>query len=358
MTLMRLQDKLLFAIDEAVAINEVGHDKYYENVNALVHAQLSINEAYMNNEIDYEQFNQLMFEYTLKEHLNISGRKVKRMAGEFYDSINEEFKKTIESWKREGLVSKASAVGRVVGISASAGVRVAGLMAVGPVDWALNGATALVTIPLKDYDCPLTTPLYKTSTKPFIDEIRDRHTKKCEGIVDTAKSLKERALELRKKSESGELNPTQVENKVNKLMKDILSLAKSIDREHDSIQKDIDKIADKMERHKQTHGGSTDGDVEYHKMKRKMENLKSLHDRLGTKPEDKYDSKSKTDVRDAVNKSQAEAVMTKYANKYRIKEQLNGSFDKTDCQYVINKMVRNSAPKDDIKIVKSYIQSL
>lgn len=358
MTWMRLQDNLLFVIDEAVAINEVGYDKYYENVNTLVSMQLSINEAFINNEIDYEQFNQLMFEYTLKEEINIGGRKVKRMGGEFYQSIKEEFEKCVNSWKKGGLCGKGSSVGRVVGITTAAGVRIAGLIAMGPVDWALNGAAALVTIPLKDYDCPLTTPLYRTSTKPFIDEIRNRHTKKCESIVDTAKGLKERAIELRKKSESGELNPTQVENQINKLMKDILSLAKSIDREHDSIQKDIDKLADKMERRKQIRGGYTDGDDHYHKMKHDMENLKNLHDRLGTKPEDKYNSKSKTDVRDVVNKSQAEAVMTKYANKYRIKEQLNGSFDKKDCQYVINNMVRNSAPKEDIKVVKSYIRSL
>lgn len=355
---MRLEDRLLFAIDEAVAINEVGYDEYYENVNSLIMTQLHINEAYINNEINYSEFNQLMLEYSRNEMINIAGRKVKRMGAEYLVNIRDEFEKTVNSWKKRGFVNRASAVCRVTGITISAGARVGGALAVGPIDWALNGAAALITLPVKDYDIPLTTPLYKTTTKPFIDEIKNRHAKKCEGIVDTAKGLKERALVLRKKSENGELNPTQIESQVNKLMKDILSLAKSIDKEHEAIQKDIDKTAVKMERISKSRSGYTDGSNEYHRLKHKMDDLKQLHDKLSAVPKDKYDSKSKPKIRDMLNDGRTETIMTKYANKYRIKEQMNGRYKKSDCQTILRQMVKDSAPDADIKAVKSYIQSL
>ena len=194
---MKLQDDLLFAIDEAVAINEMGYDKYHDKVMSYIRTQISINEAYLNNDIDSDQFDQLIYEYSKSETVSIAGRKAMRMGKDFYNSIREEIIKAAKQVKGDGVSDKVGGVLRFAGIGAAGAARLAGLILAGPLDYALNGAIACVTIPLNKFDFGLTTPSYKAMTKPFIDEIRDRHSKKCEGILDTARALKERSLSQR-----------------------------------------------------------------------------------------------------------------------------------------------------------------
>ena len=359
---MRLEDQLDFAIYEAVAINRIGYDEYYKNVNLLVQTKLHINEAYMLGEIDYNEFNKLMYEYTKEEHANIVGHKLVRMGADFYHSISEEFDKMVNSWKKKGFCGKASAVGRVIGITLATGVRVAGALAVGPVDWALNAAAALITIPATDFDISILTPLYKTTTKPFIDEIKNHHANKCESLHATAKKLKNDGLELRQKVTNNEITAAELERSINKLMKNILSLAKDIDKEHAAIQKDIDKTAERMERIKKQRGGVTDGSQEYHSLKHKLENLKKAHDSLGKPSEYKYSKDNKTEIHDDAVGAKAEALLTKYAQKYRnnhqisIHERPDGTFSKSDARLILREMIKDNVPKNDLKAVKEYLK--
>ena len=352
MRLMKLQDDLLFAIDEAVAINEMGYDKYHDKVMSYIRTQISINEAYLNNDIDSDQFDQLIYEYSKSETVSIAGRKAMRMGKDFYNSIREEIIKAAKQVKGDGVSDKVGGVLRFTGIGAAGAARLAGLILAGPLDYALNGAIACVTIPLNKFDFGLTTPTYKAMTKPFIDEIRDRHSKKCEGILDTARALKERAQQIRSDADEGKITATQAEKQVETLVKDTLSLAKSIDKARASIQNEIDKTVVKMEKIKKQRSGVTDGSPEYHELKHKVETLNKVRER--------YDSevKGKADIKDAFNSTRNESIMTKYANRYRIKEKSNGTYDKKDCQVILSEMLKDSAPKEDIRAVRSYMRSL
>ena len=277
---MKLQEKLLFDIDEAVAINEMGNEEYNNQVMSYMRIQFSINEAYLNEELDSNQFDQLICEYSKSETVSIAGRKAMRMGKDFYDGIQEEINKATKQVKGDGFSNKKSGFLRFAGIGTAGAARLAGLLLAGPLDYALNGAIACVTIPLNRFDFGLVTPSYKAMTKPFIDEIRDRHSKKCEGILDTAKSLKERAQVIRTNSSEGKITAAEAEKQIEVLIKDTLSLAKSIDRARASIQNEIDKAVVKMEKIKTQRSGVTDGSTEYHKLKHKVDRLNKVNERF------------------------------------------------------------------------------
>lgn len=306
---------------------------------------LHIHEAYHNKDITENEYQQLLYEYTLKEKSRIVGRKIKRMGGNLYNDVHDEFTQSIDDMKDKGLASKASGVGRLAGIVGAVGIRAAGLVAVGPVDWALSGAVACVTIPTKQFNIPVLEPIYKTSTKPFIDEIQDKYKNKAESLVDTAKSLKRQSDELRHQCESGKLTNEEAAKKSNELMRNIESLSKSIDKLQSAIQKDIDKIDDKI---KALHAkkGSKKVDEKIQKLTAKSATLRTIKSDAADKAQSK------------VNSSASEGVLTTYAHKYRVKEELNGRYSKANVQKIYKNMQMDNAPENHLKAVKTYMEQL
>ena len=50
--------------------------------------------------------------------------------------------------------------------------------------------------------------------------------------------------------------------------------------------------------------------------------------------------------------------MTKYSNRYRIREKSNAIYNKGDCLVILSKMIKDSNTKDDVLAVPVHIRSL
>jgi hypothetical protein len=182
----------------------------------------------------------------MKERLKIIGRKGIReiksvkvdMMNEVKDAVNK-----IKNSKNEKIT--VSDVGQITGIATAIGLQVVLTALAGPMDYLINAAVAMITVPLKDYNFSFINPIYKTTTKPFLDEIINRHHKKAEGIIDTAKSLKKDLEKVN--ANTNKYKKSEYDKIVNDIIKNMKSLGSEIDRFRYKMQRELTKIEVKIQ---------------------------------------------------------------------------------------------------------------
>lgn len=310
---------------------------------------LSIHEAYYENTIEEYEYYSLLLEYTLAETRDSAIRTGIRETKSTVKDILGEVEKVQRKLKnRKDVPLTISDKGFIAGVATAAGINIALMMLVGGADIALSAATAMVVTPLAKYNLPFVDPIYRTTVKPFLEQLTNRKQKKAETIADDCRSLKERIQELRSAHEDKKITPEEAQRRANALMKNVMSCAMKIDKLEYEIQKSLNKLDAKIQENKNKvkQNPSNENYKKLNKLKVKKESIEETQ---------KY-------LRDNTKGQITTAIVSRYAAQYNIEEGINGKYSKSDMTKLYDRMLAdkksNNIPNKHIIAVQKYIEAL